>query len=228
MRLGVTADLSAVTVRVPGRARGRLTWRLSKVNPARHPVVVLHPGPSWPVREWPAERWRELAEIISARTPAIMIRIGTDLDTLGRVRPSAPLPNTIDWTNQLGVIEIATLLEQASVFVGIDSGPLHLAGVLGVPAVGLFGPISADLRLHPHARVTVVAGKVDCLRCHHRATGHLHWRIGCPNDIACMREITAQEVFAAVATISESEIARWRPNRVSLKPDLTRLQFDFT
>jgi ADP-heptose:LPS heptosyltransferase len=197
--LGVTADLSAVTVRVPRRARERLTRRLRKVNRARHPVIVLHPGPSWPVREWPAQRWCELAEIISARTGAMIIKIGTDLDSLGRLTPSAPIPNTVDWTNQLGVVEIAALLEQASVFIGIDSGPLHLAGVLGVPAVGLFGPVSANLRLHPHARVTVVAGKVDCLGCHHRLTGHLHWKTGCPNDIACMREITAKEVFAVVA-----------------------------
>jgi ADP-heptose:LPS heptosyltransferase len=197
--LGVTADLSAVTVRVPGRARARLTRRLLKVNPAGHPIVILHPGPSWPVREWPDQRWCELAEIISARTGALIIKIGTDLDSLGRVRPSAPLPNTVDWTNQLGVVEIAALLEQASVFVGIDSGPLHIAGILGVPAVGLFGPVSANLRLHPRAQVSVITAKMDCLGCHHRPTGHLHWKTGCPNDIACMREITAQEVFAAVA-----------------------------
>ena len=199
--LNVTADLSAVTVRVPGHARGRLTRQLLKVNPARRPVVVLHPGPSWPVREWPAQRWCELADIISARTRAMMIKIGTDLDSLGRVRPCAPIPNTVDWTNQLGVIEIAALLEQASVFVGIDSGPLHIAGVLGVPAVGLFGPVSANLRLHAHARATIVAGKVDCLECHHSPTGHLHWKTGCPNHIACMREITAKDVFAAVADL---------------------------
>lgn len=197
--LGVTADLSGVIFRVPGRARRRLTRRLHKVNPRQQPVVVLHPGPSWPVREWASQRWCELAEIISARTPAIMIKIGIDLDSMGRVRPSTPIPNAVDWTNQLEVIEIAALLEHASVLVGIDSGPLHIAGVLGVPAVGLFGPVSAKLRLHPHARGTAVAGKVDCLGCHHRPTGHLHWKTGCPNDIACMREITAKDVFAAVA-----------------------------
>jgi ADP-heptose:LPS heptosyltransferase len=137
--------------------------------------------------------------MILAHTGAMIIKIGTDLDSTGRVRPSAPIPNTVDWTNQLGVVQIAALLEQASVFVGIDSGPLHIAGVLGVPSVGLFGPVSAKLRLHPDARVTVVVRKVDCLGCHHRPAGHLHWKTGCPNDIACMREITAKEVFAAVA-----------------------------
>jgi ADP-heptose:LPS heptosyltransferase len=197
--LGVPTNLSDIDFRAPARTRTRLARRLRNINPAGRPVVVLHPGPSWPVREWPSHRWRELAELISGSTSGIMIKIGNDLDSLDRVRPLGSIPNAIDWTNQLDVSETVALLELASVFVGIDSGPLHIAGILGVPAVGLFGPVSADLRLHPHARVTVVAGKIDCLGCHHRPTGHLHWRTSCPNDIACMREITAQEVFAAVA-----------------------------
>jgi ADP-heptose:LPS heptosyltransferase len=127
-----------------------------------------------------------------------MIKIGTDLDSLGRMRPFAPIPNAVDWTNQLDVSETAALLEQASAIVGIDSGPLHIAGVLGVPAVGLFGPIFGHLRLHPQARATIVSGSVDCLGCHHMPTGQLHWKTGCPHDIVCMREITAKDVFTAV------------------------------
>ena len=40
--------------------------------------------------------------------------------------------------------------------------------------------------LHPHARVTVVTDNLDCLGCHHAPGGQLHWRTGCPRDIACM------------------------------------------
>lgn len=197
--LGVPADLSGVSLRVPERVRRRVVQRLIQVNPERQPVVVLHPGPSWPVREWPSQRWCELASIISARMPALIIKIGTDRDSMSRVRPFGLISNAVDWTNQLDVMEIAALIEQASVFIGIDSGPLHIAGVLRVPSVGLFGPISGKLRLHPAARTTIVSGELDCLGCHHSPTGQLHWKTGCPNDIACMREITAEAVFAAVA-----------------------------
>jgi ADP-heptose:LPS heptosyltransferase len=214
--LGVKADLSSVSLRVPDRARRRMKRRLLAANTGGQSIVVLHPGPSWPVREWPHHRWCELTEIISARIAAIIIKIGMDLDSYGHLRPSAYIPNTVDWTNQLDVIEIAALLEQADLFVGIDSGPLHIAGVLGVPAVGLFGAISANLRLRPSAPATIITGKLDCLGCHHSPTGHLHWRTGCPNDIACMREITAKEVFAAVARYLEPEIARSRPGHCSI------------
>jgi ADP-heptose:LPS heptosyltransferase len=211
--LGVQSDLSGVVFRVPERARRRLVQRLTNVNPGRCPVVVLHPGPTWPVREWPAENWYELAERISKRTSAIIIKIGTDFDSMGRMRPLT-IPNTVDWTNQLDIIETAALLELASVFVGIDSGPLHIAGILGVPAVGLFGPIFAHLRLHPRARATIVSSSAHCLGCHHMPTGQLHWRTGCPHDIICMREIMAKDVFSAVAAY----IGPMDRCRICLKP----------
>jgi ADP-heptose:LPS heptosyltransferase len=143
-----------------------------------------------------------------------MIKIGNDLDSMGRVRPCAPIPNAVDWTNQLDMSETAALLELAAVFVGIDSGPLHIAGALGVPAVGLFGPISGHLRLHPRARATIVSSSAPCLGCHHKPTGQLHWKTGCPYDIACMREITATDVFAAVAVhIGTRRSLRGAPER---------------
>ena len=196
--LGVSPDPSYVRFRAPSRVRRRLNDELRVINPKNHPVIVLHPGPTWPVREWPHQRWCELAELIRARTSAIMIKIGTDLDSMRRARPMPPIPYTIDWTNRLTVIETVALLEQASAFVGIDSGPLHVAGVLGTRSVGLFGPISGDRRIFPGSRTTVVTAAEDCLGCHHRSEGPLHWRTGCPHNISCMHGIAADVVLGAL------------------------------
>jgi ADP-heptose:LPS heptosyltransferase len=198
--LGVSTDVSGIAFRARGRARRFVEVRLRELNAQQRPIVVLHPGPTWPVREWPRQQWCELAKRISETTSAIMIKIGTDVDSLGQVRPLGPIPNAVDWTNHLDISETAALLELTSVFVGIDSGPLHIAGVLGVPVVGLFGPVSGHLRLHPRARATLVSGSVDCLGCHHTPTGPLHWKTGCPHDINCMREITVKDVFNAVTS----------------------------
>jgi len=87
-----------------------------------------------------------------------MIKIGTDLDSMGRVRSPEPIPNAIDWTNQLDVSETAALLELASVFVGIDSGPLHVAGILGLPAVVVVNKVD-----RPDARITEVVAETHDL-----------------------------------------------------------------
>jgi ADP-heptose:LPS heptosyltransferase len=208
--LGVTADLSRVGLRTPDRVRQRLTRRLREVNPDRRPMIVLHPGPTWPVREWPTERWHELAHLVSRNTSAVTVKIGTDTDSMGRLRPLAAFPDVVDWTNQLDVTETVALLEQADALVGIDSGPLHIAGILGLPAVALFGPTFSHLTLHPRSRATVITGDVDCLGCHHAPDGQLHWRTGCPHNIACMNAISAEDVFTALRGLQtfESSLSR--------------------
>src|SRR5205814_9464483 len=125
---------------------------------------------------------------------AMMIKIGTGIDSMRETRPVKPIPNVVDWSNKLSVMETMALLELSSAFVGIDSGPLHLAGVLGVPSVGLFGPIDGKLRLHPRAQTKIVTGNTSCLGCHHGLTGRLHWRTGCPYNIECMQGIWADTV----------------------------------
>jgi len=197
--VGVSPNLLSVRFSAPKRVRRRIVRRLRMINPGQRPVIVLHPGPSWQVREWPSQRWRELAELISARTSAVMIKIGADLDSMQQARPASPIPGVVNWVNKLDVIEIVALLEQARAFVGIDSGPLHIAGVLGVPSVALFGPTRGQLFLQPRAHAVILTSGVSCLGCHHRSAGPLHWRTGCPHDIACMREMEAEEVFAALA-----------------------------
>jgi ADP-heptose:LPS heptosyltransferase len=193
--IGVIASPAPIHFAAPNRVRRRIERRLKEINHDGRPLIVFHAGPTWPVREWPAQRWNELAELVSAKTSAIMIRIGTDRDSMRRLRVLSPIPDVLDWINMLDVVETVALLENASAFVGIDSGPLHVAAALGIPSVALFGPISGRLRMQAHARAIVVTGEVGCLGCHHRAEGPLHWRTGCPHDMACMDHISAEKVF---------------------------------
>jgi len=173
--------------------------RVSAVNPHGNPIVVFHPGATWPVKEWTHQSWCELAELIATNSEAVMIRIGTTVESNGRVRTLEPIPHTIDWTDELDLMETAALLAGADALVGVDSGPLHLAGALGRFSVGLFGPTSVHLIVNPNAPVTLITADVSCLGCHHSPMGHLHWRTGCPHDVVCMSQISARRVFEAVS-----------------------------
>jgi ADP-heptose:LPS heptosyltransferase len=196
--VSVNTDFLSVNFKAPKRVKRRIARRLQIVNPLKLPIIVLHPGPSWPVREWPSDRWRELGTKILSEKSAVMIKIGTDLDGERLVRRAASIPAACDWVNTLEVIEFVALLEQASAFVGIDSGPLHIATAMGVPSVALFGPTNGRLRVHPRAKTILVTGVVSCLGCHHAFPAHLHWKTGCPNNIACMQDITPDHVLDAV------------------------------
>ena len=90
----------------------------------------------------------------------------------------------------------AAVLKRCRVFISNDSGLMHVAGALGVPIVALFGPTNWR-RLHPWTpRHVVVRANLPCMPCFHYSSRPL--RCVANINFACMREITVDEVFAAV------------------------------
>jgi ADP-heptose:LPS heptosyltransferase len=106
------------------------------------------------------------------------------------------LPGVLSWVDQLTLEESIALISQANLFVGIDSGMLHIAAAVQTPAVGLWGPTSSHLRFSPANARSFVTSRVECQGCHHRVP-RLHWMTGCPFDIKCMKAIQVDEVLKA-------------------------------
>ncbi len=94
--------------------------------------VVLLPAAGRPEKEWPAERFRQLAQRIGRDAVAVW---GPGERDLAEATGAAMAPST-------SLRELARLLREARVVVGGDTGPLHLAAALGTPVVGLYGPTS--------------------------------------------------------------------------------------
>jgi ADP-heptose:LPS heptosyltransferase len=86
--------------------------------------------------------------------------------------------------------------------ISIDSGPIHVAGAVGTPVVGLFGAVNPLYRLPPASAAVGLVTDVPCLFCHHR-TPIEHWRTGCPHDIRCMKLLEPEAVFNAVVEMLE-------------------------
>ena len=200
--MGVEPRMDRVRLTPPPAVQERARLRLSQINPDRLPVVVIHAGPTWRVKEWPTAYWHKLGEMMKSDLRACIIQIGTEEKTSELHAHAAPrIPHAHDWVNRLSVIESIGVLERAQLFIGIDSGPLHLATTLGVPTIGLFGPVEGRLRAHPRAPFTCLTANVPCLGCHHLPSGEGHWRTGCPYDIRCMEGIAVEDVLRAVKDV---------------------------
>lgn len=114
----------------------RLSGRLG-IESAR-PFAVVAPGASMPRKVWPTDSWAEVcAEIMTMGLDVLLLSgpsdkaIAEDLhERCGR--------RTILAAGQTGLLESVALLAHASLFVGCDSGPGHIAGALGVPSTILF------------------------------------------------------------------------------------------
>jgi lipopolysaccharide heptosyltransferase I len=92
--------------------------------------VVLLPGAGKPEKQWPVERFSELARRIGKDALVVW---GPGEEPLARAIGAEVAPAT-------NFRELASLLGRARLVIGADTGPLHLAAALGTPVVGLYGP----------------------------------------------------------------------------------------
>ena len=159
------------------------------------PVVCIHAGPSWVVREWPAASWTALVARLRELTGVRVLQIGASRHFREGERREPPIAGVEDCRDVYSLVETLQIIARSRLLVGIDSGMIHGAVACGVPAIGLFGPTSALYRLPARAEVVGMSVGVPCLACHHRHP-RLHWQSGCPHDVRCMKELTSERVLA--------------------------------
>jgi heptosyltransferase-3 len=136
--------------------------RAAGLLPACRPIIALAPTANWLPKVWPAERFvtlfQRLANLYSPdAVPAVIAGPGETEAAMAKPVLQA-LPNAIDLVGRLSLPEIAALLSRANLFVGNDSGLMHLAAASGAPTLGLFGPTNAREYAPSGPRSIVVTG----------------------------------------------------------------------
>jgi ADP-heptose:LPS heptosyltransferase len=157
-------------------------------------VIGINGGHTWPVRMWDVAKWQELVDKIHAEWNAVILQFGF---SQGSQDPYEQLRGVHRLKNWMPPEELVALTAGCRLMISTDSGPVHVAGAVGVPVVGLYGAVNPRFRLPPETLAVGVTSNVPCLFCHH-ASPPGHWKTGCPNDIRCMKELDVQTVFDAV------------------------------
>ena len=100
----------------------------------------------------------------------------------------------MNWAGETSLKELIAAISRCSVFLTNDSGPMHVAVASGIPTVAIFGPTTRELGFFPYGKGhTVIEKNLECRPC------GLHGAKECPlGHFQCMRQITPDEVFAAV------------------------------
>ncbi len=123
------------------------------------PVVGLGPTANWAGKIWPAERFVAVARGLERRLPGARFAVfgGPGGQERGWAAPVLrALPGAVDAVGRLSLPETAAYLAGCALFVGNDSGLMHLAAAAGTPTLGLFGPTPAS-EYAPAGRCTAVA-----------------------------------------------------------------------
>ena len=152
--------------------------------------VILNPGGGWVTKNWDPENYAALH---------LRLRQTTRLQTLltwgpGEERLIEQILRASEQdpplTFSTTIPQFIALARRAKLFVGGDTGPMHLAAACGVPVVGIFGPTSSFRNGPFSQKDIVVSHKVPCGPCYKR-TCEIH-------DKECMRLVTVDEVHRAV------------------------------
>ena len=130
--------------REPGAEASVTSWLEDEGVKSRTPLVLLNPGSGGDHKRWAVEAFRRLGEEVAVRLGArVGISWGPGEEPLARaiahgMRTGALVPPATT------IPQMVALFRRATLVVGGDTGPVHVAAVLGVPTVGLYGPTSAS------------------------------------------------------------------------------------
>ena len=114
--------------------------------PAGPPVLAVGPTANWGGKQWPAERFAALVEGLTAADgilPRARVAVFGAASERAMAEPllaAIPAERRIDLVGQLDLLTAHACLERCALYVGNDSGLMHLAAASGTPTLGLFGP----------------------------------------------------------------------------------------
>lgn len=163
--------------------------------PARHlksrESILIHPGGKWKPRRWPASRYLELIQILVSREFTVRVLIHeSERELLDFFTPQASADFQIAKT--ANIRDLLDEMENCGLFIGNDSGPVHLASLMNKPAVCLWGPGHYE-RIHPVGpRTITLISPVPCRPCR-------QYTPDCPEGThACLEAISVDDVLEAI------------------------------
>jgi heptosyltransferase-3 len=155
--LGVdpAAELKLPEIHLPSYTEVAARAEVGAAGLDSRPFVAVHAGSGSAAKNWPAERYSWIVETLAERHGLASVILGgpADSDVLVVLRDQPNRLPTVLVDRPLLVV--AAVLRQAQAFLGNDSGLSHLAGLLGVPTLALFGPTDPNqwAPLGPRVRV---------------------------------------------------------------------------
>jgi heptosyltransferase-2 len=192
-------------LRVDTAARGRAEETLLRAGARRgaHRIAIAPGAQFGSAKCWPPDRFAEVADRLAEETDADVIVFGTAVEKGIAERIAAKMqlrPMILAGITKLA--DLPALLAVCHLFIGNDSGAMHVAAAVGLPVVAIFGPTDPSATAAATEQLELVRHPISCSPCFLRA---------CPVDHRCMTRIRASDVSeAARKLMTRAELARKR------------------
>jgi lipopolysaccharide heptosyltransferase II len=172
-------------------------WGVTK----RERLICIHAGSGTTVKQWPAERWSTVADTLTDQLDGRIVLTGGEHEVQTAMKIAEGMTHQpIIMAGDTRVGQLAALFARASLTLGPDSGPLHLAAAVGSATVTLFGPADPVEfgPWGPPERHAILTSDIGCRPCR-----VLDWSADNLEYHPCVREITVARVLEAARTVSQ-------------------------
>lgn len=160
--------------------------KISKGKKDKYKFIMLHTASYDNKRTWPIHKYTELISLLNKERSDIFYLI----NDFQRLNPYwDKMRNTYE-VSSYGIRELCAITERVDLFVGPDSGPMHIAGALNTPGIALFGSIAPQARINHYPSFEALTVKnLACMPCYYKP---------CPFNIKCMTSLEAAMVSKKV------------------------------
>ena len=200
---GADPARDAVAMPIDPEADRRIAARLRSAGVApEHPLIVLHVSASNPFRRWPEPAFAQVVASLVSQSPdrRVILSSGPS-DRLAADRivvaarallPDQARTQVIDF-GEFDLAELRALVERSVLFIGGDTGPLHVAATTTTPVVAIYGP-TLPARSTPWRNPSIPTESIEitglpCRPCDQRVCA--------PGDYRCLTAITPADVIVA-------------------------------
>lgn len=156
------------------------------------PIICIHPGAGKIYKQWTSDGFAKVSDWLSSDGfQIVFVGSSGDLNKINEIR-SFLKHQSYNLGGMLSIGELMALLEISLLYLGNDSGPMHLAAAIGIPVIALFGP-SIESRWRPlTGKAVVLRGTDRCQKCKGK---------DCQYDFKCIRTLSFTTVKKAIEKI---------------------------
>ncbi len=158
-------------------------------------IVCLNPGTGRINKYWPNKNWSILADKIIEKYNATILFTGSkdDLKNLKEITNHMKFKQFKIFAGKLNIIETAALIKRCNLFISTDTGPMHIAKAVGIPLIGLFGPVNPEHWGYKDEKSSYVSGFDNC------SCKYISDCIRKTDKYKCMKNISIRQVLSKVS-----------------------------
>lgn len=184
-----------------------------QLDSATRPLIGVHVSGGRAIKQWPVDRFADVARRLAAATGGTIVLTGGPADRalVDEVKRALPPRQVIDACGEADLLIVAAIVSALDLLVTGDTGPMHLASVVGTPVTAVFGPSDPSRYAPTGTHDRIVRVELPCAPCNRirlppeRCAGHT------PD---CLALVSVDMVFAAAwRTLQDSAAAASAPGR---------------